>query len=525
MKKNKYIGITIGPIIKTISKAKDTGQLWGSSYIFSYIMRELVREIKEQNGDQFLDHSFNIENEENNVFKISEMSSAGFFHDRCIFKAEESYKVDIENLKSNILGKLVEDLVEKESEKKESEKKSEYEKNKFEEYLVEYIQIQKVELCFDNEESIQCIMDKVNNALNVLELNQNYPKMENCNYLLKYTTNENIKKSKLYENLKANKDGIPSTEDIASCYEFENEFQYGKYYAMVQVDADNMGKLISYSGKEEIKSISSKNITHAYKSVSLIKNYGGFTYYAGGDDLLFMAPVINRKKGESIFDLVEQINNSFEEIFKDDINRFQKSKKNKVELYKDQFSISFGIAITYFKHPLSDTLNIARELLFDKAKYYESNNSRKNAIAINFIKNSGKQMEIVFSKNDESYTNFKTVLNEQVKKYKSINKDKNSILRSVIYKLKTQEHLVNNIMNLEDCEIRLKNYFENTFNEEIHKKNREYLKYVQDMIISIFKNSKNQKNALKDLEFYLKLLTFLEMPISDKKSGGIDDNL
>lgn len=521
MHKNRYIGITIGPIIKTISKAKETGQLWGASYIFSYVMRELVREIKEQNGDQFLDHSFNIENEENNVFKISEASSAGFFHDRCIFKAEESYKVDIENLKSNILGKLVEDLVEKESEKKESEKKE------FKKYLKKYIQVQKVELCFDNEESIQCIMDKVNNALNVLELNQNYPKDENCNYLLKYTTNTNIKGSKLYKNMKANanKEVIPSTEDIASCYKFENEFQYGKYYAMIQVDADNMGKLISHSEKEEIKSISSKNITHAYKSVSLIENYGGFTYYAGGDDLLFMAPVINRKKGESIFDLVEQINNSFEETFKDDITRFEKSKKNKLELYKDQFSISFGITITYSKYPLSETLNIARELLFCKAKHYESNNSRKNAIAINFIKNSGKQMEIVFSKKDETYTNFKSVLNEQVKKSKSINKDENSILRSVIYKLKTQEHLVNNIMNLEDCEIRLNNYFENTFNEEIHKKNREYLKYVQDMIISIFKNSKNQQNALKDLEFYLKLLTFLEMPISDKKSGGIDDNL
>lgn len=514
MHRNRYIGITIGPIIKTISKAKETGQLWGASYIFSYVMRELVREIKEQNGDQFLDHSFNIENEENNVFKISETSSAGFFHDRCIFKTDKLYKVDIENLKSNILGKLVEDLVEKESEK-----------NKFKEYLVEYIQIQIVELCFNNEESIQCIMDKVNNALNVLELNQNYPKEDNCNYLLKYTTNENIKQSKLNKNLKANKEVIPSTEDIASCYELENEFQYEKYYAMVQVDADNMGKLISNSGKEEIKSISSKNITHAYKSVSLIENYGGFTYYAGGDDLLFMAPVINRKKGESIFDLVEQINNSFEEIFKDDITRFEKSKKNKVELYKDQFSISFGIAITYSNYPLSETLNIARELLFCKAKHYESNNSKKNAIAINFIKNSGKQMEIVFSKKDETYTNFKSVLNKQVKKSKSINKDENFILRSVIYKLKTQEHLVNNIMNLEDCEIRLNNYFENTFNEEIHKKNREYLKYVQDMIISIFKNSKNQQNELKDLEFYLKLLTFLEMPISDKKSGGIDDNL
>lgn len=30
----KYIGLTIGPINETISKAKKTGEIWGFSYLF-----------------------------------------------------------------------------------------------------------------------------------------------------------------------------------------------------------------------------------------------------------------------------------------------------------------------------------------------------------------------------------------------------------------------------------------------------------------------------------------------------------
>ncbi len=46
MNKTKYIALTLGPIIKTLSLAKKTRELWGASYMFSYLMRGIVGELQ-----------------------------------------------------------------------------------------------------------------------------------------------------------------------------------------------------------------------------------------------------------------------------------------------------------------------------------------------------------------------------------------------------------------------------------------------------------------------------------------------
>lgn len=42
-KKQKYIGITIGPIIKTLTMADKTREIWGGSYLFSWLCKELIK--------------------------------------------------------------------------------------------------------------------------------------------------------------------------------------------------------------------------------------------------------------------------------------------------------------------------------------------------------------------------------------------------------------------------------------------------------------------------------------------------
>ena len=37
-----YFALTIGPIYKTLSQAQKTREFWGSSYMFSWIMREII---------------------------------------------------------------------------------------------------------------------------------------------------------------------------------------------------------------------------------------------------------------------------------------------------------------------------------------------------------------------------------------------------------------------------------------------------------------------------------------------------
>ena len=41
----QYLAITIGPIIRTLTQAKKTRELWGASFTFSYISRGIIREL------------------------------------------------------------------------------------------------------------------------------------------------------------------------------------------------------------------------------------------------------------------------------------------------------------------------------------------------------------------------------------------------------------------------------------------------------------------------------------------------
>ncbi|MFW2427635.1 type III-B CRISPR-associated protein Cas10/Cmr2, partial [Aliarcobacter butzleri] len=44
----KYIALTIGPIYKTLKNSKKTRELWGGSYIFSYIMKQIILKFEDR---------------------------------------------------------------------------------------------------------------------------------------------------------------------------------------------------------------------------------------------------------------------------------------------------------------------------------------------------------------------------------------------------------------------------------------------------------------------------------------------
>ncbi|MBO0581342.1 hypothetical protein EXQ44_04000 [Clostridium botulinum] len=85
--KKSYIGVTIGPIYKTIQLAKHTGELWASSYMFSYIMKNIIKEILKEFEDKNIKNRFIVpyvgQGYEDKVFK--DKYEAGLFHDRFIF--------------------------------------------------------------------------------------------------------------------------------------------------------------------------------------------------------------------------------------------------------------------------------------------------------------------------------------------------------------------------------------------------------------------------------------------------------
>jgi hypothetical protein len=107
-------------------------------------------------------------------------------------------------------------------------------------------------------------------------------------------------------------------------------------------------------------------------------------------------------------------------------------------------------------------LNLSRNMLFSKAK------SKKNAFGMAVRKHSGQMNELVLSFDDERYKLFKDLLN-------GVLSGKIDLPFSVHYKLKELEDLINSIGNFDA-------FFENYFNEDIHKekfeKGLEYIKKI-----------------------------------------------
>ena len=97
MDENKsYYGITLGPIVKTLCMTSTPGGLWVASYIFSYLAKQLILEIKQNDGDVLIP-SFEDKN------NVSE--EVGSYPDHIIFIADEN--LDINRIIKKILKKQV----------------------------------------------------------------------------------------------------------------------------------------------------------------------------------------------------------------------------------------------------------------------------------------------------------------------------------------------------------------------------------------------------------------------------------
>ena len=44
---NNYLAITIGPIYKTIQQARSTREIWAASFVFSLMMKEILKQLSQ----------------------------------------------------------------------------------------------------------------------------------------------------------------------------------------------------------------------------------------------------------------------------------------------------------------------------------------------------------------------------------------------------------------------------------------------------------------------------------------------
>lgn len=443
---NKYIGITIGPIGDTLNEASTPAALWFASRMFSEITRRLCEKIKEEFGTaaRIFSPYYVKEGDENisgELTPINMKDGIGKFHDRIIFYLKEEW-LDEGNTVENTMKKIV-STVKKSICDTFPLPEEELGRTSIESFMERYLQIHYVIMDEDtmvgkeNEKKrlkdTNCIL-ALSPYLDTLELMKTFPLNDVQNPIRrlfqgdKFGRNNYIKRSNLFHDILPeyrdqfkNKNGaIRSIEDIASGKK-EKTLKKENYFAVVQADGDKMGSYLSGLGNnnEAITAFSEKCLKYTEEAGKMVGEFGGMTIYAGGDDLLFLAPVEN-EGGKTVFKLCNEIQTCFKE-----------------KVGEDGPKISFGISIQYVKYPLYEAKKNAEKLLFQKAKKLVSpkvkENEEKNCMAIEVQKHSGQTFGLMVS-------------NKDYRVFEKIIKGKNAItdeaLHSLLYKLELYRPMI-----------------------------------------------------------------------------------
>jgi len=426
-----YIALTIGPIYKTLKNSKKPKELWSGSFVFSYVMREIISNFKDR---EFITPYIKDET-------IFENAEVGLFHDRFIFKSKEN---DIYKLKS-VIEEVLNDLSKK--------------LNIDEKITKEYLQINYDEYSLDDDKNpITEISPYLDTKELFFEISQNSAKFIEA---IKNKENFLLKDKNIVDDLKR------------LCHK--------KYYCVVHADGDNMSKAIG--NKNDIEKVSKNLFEYCKVSNSLIKEFGGQTIFAGGDDLLFFAPTY--KNGKTVFELCDEISQDFEKRF------------------EGVATLSFGVTINYVKFPLYEALENSRKQLFAKAK-----NDKRNNIAFKVTKHSGQSFESIICRGNKAiYDKFLTISSN----IKDDNEDTDNFLHSLHHKIDTYKTTLEQIANNKE---RLKNFFTNYFNKDLHKEYESFFHTLSEFIYEIYQDDSIKKE--EKLNIVYATLRFVKFIKGDK---------
>jgi len=232
---------------------------------------------------------------------------------------------------------------------------------------------------------------------------------------------------------------------------------YHKYIAIVYADGDNIGKAIGgLNNVQNIDEFSKHLFDFSLVASGLIEKYGAMPVYIGGDDMLFFAPVANTQSpnAQHILALVSEIDKLYAECAE---------KLTKIEA-KYKYTMSYSIVITYFKFPLYESMRLG----FDNLLYKAKNKKRfpnKNALNVVIQKHSGQMWEFAHTK-DISYPTIYQEWMSFVNDYILKEKLESEYLNSLTHKIENLDSLFKQSAFIPNG---IKNFFEHSFNEDVHK--------------------------------------------------------
>lgn len=411
-----YVGITIGPIGDAIGDARTPAALWFASNLFSDITRRICEAISGEDGFQDVKIYSPYYSED-----IKTDDGVGKFHDRIIFST-----TDFEHGKMrNIIKQIKSDTIRNFPNEKPGEK----------DFLQNYIQIHYIVKMKNPMEDKNSVLE-FSPYLDAMELMKTFPRDDSVNPIMRLflgeanNRNKYIKDSPLFtkvkeetNQLKKDNNRIWTIGEIASKHVTE-ALKRKHYYAVVSADGDGMGKFLEKLSDDMVTDFSKSCLDYDEEAAKLIGNYGGMTIYAGGDDLLFLTPVMT-DKGD-VFGLCNQIQN----LFRKEICSVDDFKG--IDVIP---TVSFGISIQYEKYPLYEALNSSRKLLAlaKKDGDFQNTDCKKNNMVIELQKHSGQSLSLLVS--NECYETFKEFM-------QIWDSNEGNQIQSVLYTLETYHSLI-----------------------------------------------------------------------------------
>lgn len=510
-----YTAITIGPIYPTFAQAKKTRAVWAASYFFSWFTKQLILHTK--------DLGVRLPDTEEH---LSEHGS-GLYADRVYYASEDNIEDKIQAATQTIIDELAKDIG----------------GDTTADFLKHYLHIHIVSLpkAEDINENAYPL-DEMNQLLDHKELLQNYvfdiEKNPLIDYLSKPLKDNSILKVAAFGESKQRQ--FRSLPEIASTSlqriyqkqykealikDFNDEttdlfieikkalqkykaesiiYPHHKYYAILYADGDNISAVLENvkNDKDKLVCFSKKLFEFGKKAEKSIAQYGGNGIYLGGEDILAFAPIACVKEDgtgvQSFFDLIAQLDKDF---------------KTTVGLFANDIGVamptlSYGIILSYYKHPLKEALKYAHNLLDGKAKKVEG----KNSIAITLRKHSGQMMECVIQKqNAVSYAALLDMIKE------GIDKDSEDFLSSIMHRFNDDLFfdLFSKSVEADMAEtnpekkLRVTAFFDNFFNEAIHKEKNSFIEKINAFSYKLFEEYTNAESRKTILFFVLRYIHFI----------------
>ncbi|HFU4500917.1 TPA: type III-B CRISPR-associated protein Cas10/Cmr2 [Streptococcus suis] len=495
-----YYGITIGPVVDTLMMSSKPLGLWFSSYLFSEFSRRICQEVQQLDGTELLVPHFSDDE------RSGQVSAVGMYPDRIIFSSpadEIAVREAVEKVRDwmdDLLVGNAKDLVSS-----------------------NYLYYHLVKLDRTDLEG-QALIRQISSALDSMELNAPYLDGALVTRVRKFVSkNEEIKSSPLFSNCRTSlrtdlglwgeEDKVRSLEQICQngVVDVANR-KTSKYYAIIQADGDGVGKYIQdLTTNQDIKDFSKKMFDYAGGLTQLVKGYGASLIYAGGDDLLVLAPM-EQSDGRTIFDLCKEINKAFCQIF------------------GEQVSISFGVSIFYYKYPLYEAFKNAQYQLFGQAKQAEG----KKCISFYLQKHSGQSLQLLvkhdwstvmlteLANHDEALhhsvtatvdafqaNNLFDFLLAQAKEDASDEEVNRSILFHLLQNRFAVEFALKQSIATNDISY-VSNFISNYFNHSTQKQGsaQQMIQYLQVLVTSLLELPDFQSDEKKIYDFLINLLRF-----------------